>query len=63
MKKSQALAALAFAFAMGIVAPVANTVSAFEVTSDQNADPATGTATCQDLTNALRTLKSNAGYK
>lgn len=33
MKKSQALAALAFAFALGVVAPVANIVSEAQVSA------------------------------
>ncbi len=64
MKKSQALAALAFAFAMGIVAPVASTVSAFEVNSQNDATgTATGTATCAELGNAVTNIVRHANYQ
>ncbi len=65
MKKSQVLAALALAFALGVVAPVVsttNTVSAFTV-ADNNAKPKVkGSATAAEVNTAVAAVKANATY-
>lgn len=61
MKKSQVVATLAVASAMGVVAPLANTASALKVTNNQIGS-ATGEATCLELNTALNFLDDQAGY-
>ncbi len=62
MKKSQALAALALAFALGVVAPIAS-ASAFEVKTQNNStDTATGKATCKELNTAIAAIKNDTNY-
>ena len=55
MKKSQVFAALALAFALGVVAPVVSTVSAFtpEVKNDKGVVTTQGSATKEDVLTAI----------
>lgn len=61
MKKSQVMATLAAASAMGIVAPLASTVSALTITNNQIGSAA-GEASCTELTTAIDYLDGQAGY-
>lgn len=59
MKKSQILAALALAFALGVVAPVTGVMNASAITVDEVKD----TATKESLSNAIGNVKNNANYQ
>ncbi len=58
MKKSHILAALALAFALGVVAPVAGLANNASAYSDEN-----GTATLSDVNNGIAYIENNAQYK
>ncbi len=60
MKKSQILAALALAFALGVVAPVASVVNTASVSAYSDE---TGTATLSDVNNSIAFVENNATYK
>lgn len=61
MKKSQVVATLAIASAMGVVAPLASTANALKVTNNQVGSQA-GEATCGELMTAVSFLEGQAGY-
>lgn len=62
MRKSQVVATLAVASAMGVVAPLTSTASAWEVTNNQVGQQA-GEATCGELKTAVSFLERQAGYR
>lgn len=61
MKKNQVVASLAAVSVMGVVAPLASTASAWNVTNNQIGS-ASGDATCGELTRAIDFLDSQSGY-
>ena len=64
MKKGQLLAALALAFALGVVAPVAGVYNSASVSAlTFNTPIEKSTATGQDITNAISAVSANADYK
>ena len=60
MKKSQVLAALALAFALGVVAPVTGIIDATSVSAYSDED---GTATLSDVNNSIAFVENDATYK